>query len=100
MRDEAWITVALPMVMSNKNCLEANIVSESVPAKGGLGLVQTYVEVKLKEPFIRFVCPDVEAEEEVLSFFRNIVLSGQDNGYGIRDIIDGGKNANNPESTK
>lgn len=100
MKDEAWITVALPMVMSNKNCLEANIVSESIPAKGGLSLVQTYVEVKLKEPVIKFVCPDAEAEEEVLSFFRDIVLNGQDDGYGIRDVIDGGKNANNPESTK
>lgn len=97
MKKEAWVTVAMPIVLSNKNVLEANIVEEKLPLKGNLGVVQSYVEIKLDKPFIRFVCPGPEAEQEVLNFFRDEVIGGK--GPMYLSILEGGKDAeDNTES--
>lgn len=97
MKKEAWITVAMPIVLSNKNVLEANIVEEKLPLRGNLGVIQSYVEIKLNEPIIRFVCPNSRTEQEVLDFFRNEVIEGK--GPMYLSILKGGKDAeDNTES--
>lgn len=88
MTKESWITVAMPIILSSKECISAKVVSEALPVRGSLGVVQNFVELTLKTPRIRFVCPDCETEQEVLSFFRDMVIGSE---YGIKDIIDGGK---------